>query len=406
MTPANILTICGVMIGVVYFSLFLAVFFGDRTRRYIVDYTVASVLFVTVGLTDAFGPAIAGAYATRIVTYCALQGGLIALLYGFAKVYRFRFPALVAASLFAGGLVAVLATGMLPVTSLTRLVAVHVWHAGLAAWIGTRLVLARGDGAYSLPVAGLFYLLAAQHVFRPVTALVISLSGDVADGGADALYNLVANAMFLVVMTGMGATMFLKVMADQVFDWRRAAECDPLTGLLNRRGFVAAVNAVVSAHGTTATSIALIDIDHFKAINDRYGHARGDDVLAGLGRLLRLHFSGADVCGRFGGEEFIVLLANTGREKTQQSMDSLRLTIERELGSSSNLDRVVTVSIGVASWPGSGGLEDAVSQADLALYAAKRTGRNRVRYFQLPSSHGKSPSQEPEISQGRLALST
>jgi diguanylate cyclase (GGDEF)-like protein len=157
------------------------------------------------------------------------------------------------------------------------------------------------------------------------------------------------------------------------------AATDALTGLPNRRAIDDHLKRLLAQAGRSLTpmSAILLDLDHFKTINDTYGHERGDEVLAAVGALMRTELRGADFAGRNGGEEFIVMLPDTDRagamrvaEHLRKAMHSLTLP---------GVTRAVTASFGVASFP-----EDALEGAtllrlaDRALYAAKQSGRDRV----------------------------
>jgi diguanylate cyclase (GGDEF)-like protein len=154
---------------------------------------------------------------------------------------------------------------------------------------------------------------------------------------------------------------------------------DPLTGLANRRFILTQLTGAVSAarrHGR-ALSVAVIDIDHFKGVNDAHGHAAGDRVLAAVAGSMREHLRAEDQLGRLGGEEFLALLpdadahaAATAAEKLRSEVASLAVEHEgRDLG--------VTISAGWAAWDGEAP-EALLRRADEALYEAKRGGRDRV----------------------------
>jgi len=158
---------------------------------------------------------------------------------------------------------------------------------------------------------------------------------------------------------------------------------DPLTQLGNRRYFEERANAVLSRVRRRArpVSLLMIDIDHFKAINDHYGHPVGDDVLRALAATLAASLRAGDVCGRLGGEEFAVVLPDEDLEGAAASAERLRATIERlQVGTHTPHGRVAfTVSIGVAALPRDGDtLEALLERADARLYRAKEGGRNRV----------------------------
>ncbi len=123
----------------------------------------------------------------------------------------------------------------------------------------------------------------------------------------------------------------------------------------------------------------MVDIDHFKSVNDTHGHAAGDAVLARVGQLLHESFYETDVVGRYGGEEFIVLLPRAEAAGVMRKADALRHRFEIETIPSGFESLRITVSVGLAHYPHNGRTaEELIASADRALYRAKETGRNRV----------------------------
>jgi len=165
---------------------------------------------------------------------------------------------------------------------------------------------------------------------------------------------------------------------------------DPLTGCLNRRGFEQAYAREV-ARSTRAGSdlgLLLLDLDHFKMVNDTYGHSAGDDVLRGAGQLLMEACRAGDIVARVGGEEFALLLPDTGATGAFLFATRLCAAVREHRFPSATPETPairVTTSIGVASRIPHRGMDDGASglsaRADEALYAAKRSGRDRVRVW-------------------------
>jgi two-component system, cell cycle response regulator len=149
---------------------------------------------------------------------------------------------------------------------------------------------------------------------------------------------------------------------------------DPLTGLSNRRFILTQLSGMVSGarrHGRPL-SIAIVDLDRFKTINDEHGHQAGDEVLTAAVRAMRRRLRAEDQLGRLGGEEFLVLLPDTGVPAASVVADSLRTEI-----AAAPTPVPVTASAGVATWEGEPP-ETLLRRADEALYAAKRGGRDRT----------------------------
>jgi diguanylate cyclase (GGDEF)-like protein len=155
---------------------------------------------------------------------------------------------------------------------------------------------------------------------------------------------------------------------------RYHSDHDALTNCMNRRTFNEQLQKLEAAGGA-GCALLLMDIDHFKSINDRYGHLVGDRVItqvaAALGRVL----DPDALLFRYGGEEFAIILPGVGERQAELLAERLRLSVEGgDFGAAT-----VTISIGAASWvPADGSLAMALDAADRALYAAKRGGRNRV----------------------------
>lgn len=169
--------------------------------------------------------------------------------------------------------------------------------------------------------------------------------------------------------------------ATLVEDSQRLATTDSLTGLMNRRAFVSSVEREVDRADRTDAplSVLLLDVDHFKHINDRLGHATGDVVLAALGTLLPQQARQYDVVARWGGEEFVLALPNAGGDDARNVAERMRRCIAESDVRAPNGDRVpVTVSIGVAERRHGESLDSMLDRADCAMYAAKTGGRNRV----------------------------
>jgi diguanylate cyclase (GGDEF)-like protein len=145
---------------------------------------------------------------------------------------------------------------------------------------------------------------------------------------------------------------------------------DPLTGLSNRRFILTQLAGLVSGarRHDRPLSVAVIDIDHFKAVNDTKGHAEGDRVLAAVAHTLREHLRAEDQLGRLGGEEFLALLPDTDARAAHKAAEHMRENVAAT---------GVTISVGWATWCGEEA-DDLLRRADDALYAAKARGRNCV----------------------------
>jgi diguanylate cyclase (GGDEF)-like protein/putative nucleotidyltransferase with HDIG domain len=185
------------------------------------------------------------------------------------------------------------------------------------------------------------------------------------------------------------------------------ATTDPLTGLANHRALVAALeHELARAHRYRhECSILFLDIDHFKALNDTYGHAVGDSVLSDFAALLQQQIRETDVPGRWGGEEFLVILPETGEQEARLISERARSAVAAHaftMGGGMSL----TCSIGIATFPGDASERDGlVICADQAMYAAKKLGRNQVRSASDPVTLALSKSNAEQESREDAALS-
>jgi len=163
---------------------------------------------------------------------------------------------------------------------------------------------------------------------------------------------------------------------------RELSSVDPLTGLFNRRHFMGVLESEFKRMQRYDTPLAfvMLDIDHFKRLNDAHGHQAGDDVLRDLGGLIREQTRAADVPGRYGGEEFCVLLPQTGLKGAAGFAERVRRAVEEHRFPTEEGELRVTASLGVAACPAPGvdRAQDLIGRADDALYQAKAEGRNRV----------------------------
>lgn len=150
------------------------------------------------------------------------------------------------------------------------------------------------------------------------------------------------------------------------------ARLDPLTGTQRRWYGETRLSELCDAGDVVA--VAMVDIDYFKAVNDEFGHAAGDQVLAAVGRVLAAHLRTGDLVSRYGGEEFLVILPDTPPAGALQVVDRLREAVASLKG----VPKAVTVSIGVAACHQDETAEHLVGRADAALYLAKHGGRNRI----------------------------
>src|SRR5665213_1591322 len=252
------------------------------------------------------------------------------------------------------------------------IVTTYTWATAFEFWRGRdEALVSRWPAIFMLFAHGALFLLRT-----PLSSVAHAPSGNLAMSGWLDLLSLEA------LLFTISIAFILLAMAKERTEYRHraAASTDPLTGIANRRGFLE--QAALSKRATTGnqpTAVLLFDLDHFKTINDQYGHAIGDRALQIFADVAKAHIGTAGNLGRWGGDEFVAVLTNTSREIAATVAERIRAALE---DAASDIDgRVVgaTISTGMAfSSHGAFELPSMLLQADQALYRAKNAGRNRL----------------------------
>lgn len=178
-----------------------------------------------------------------------------------------------------------------------------------------------------------------------------------------------------------------RLVEERTSELQSLAYRDQLTGIANRRGFADGFDRIKSKASEGARlALLLIDIDHFKAINDRWGHQAGDEVAAELARRISVVLRPNDVCGRWGGDEFIVLFSDLGMRPLKVIGDAMHRGLSNAVILRSGTPVPVTVSIGACLVEPDESVEQVADMADAALYMAKENGRNRVAVYDPTSA--------------------
>lgn len=310
----------------------------------------------------------------------------LALCFILAAVFRFQGRALRWSLLLLPSLLMALAMLSLLEHFQWRVVVASLVLATQSAAI-LRSLYTSGESAFGrsilLVMAGFTALLSVM-LFRALSALTGVLTPHTfLDSGA--VQSLTFVTTFSVsLLTSLGFVFMTKERADETN--RRLAALDELTGIANRRFIISALDRDVARAIRTRESMAvmMVDIDHFKRINDSYGHLAGDAVLRSVADLIQHRIRAQDIVGRYGGEEFLVVLADTSLQGAQQLAEQLRTAVESALCRHAGESLSVTVSIGVFGGrlePGDS-WDQIIHAADMALYDAKQSGRNRVEMAQ------------------------
>lgn len=216
----------------------------------------------------------------------------------------------------------------------------------------------------------------------------------IVDDGLDALHMASRFQMIFYIYMSTLATivppsivwLVLRRLTDNL---RNMAARDPMTDLLNRRGLSEALQLYFKARNAAPAYLLLMDVDHFKRINDTYGHQAGDEVICQVADLLRSTVRRGDLTSRIGGEEFVAICLETDSEGVVHLAERLRAGVEGQAIKVAGSDHQLrcTVTIGISPhFYGAHALEDALRQADSALYRGKAAGRNRIEVANISDS--------------------
>jgi diguanylate cyclase (GGDEF)-like protein len=235
--------------------------------------------------------------------------------------------------------------------------------------------------ALYIPIAGLFYGVRSPSIFLGYSVLctVLSAASTIDDVGDIELANVAANRVVAaIVLYSVCLLIYRNSLSADVL--RRLATTDPLTGAFNRRHYMDLMGREqrrADRYGTVY-SVLMIDIDHFKRVNDTYGHQIGDQAIQAMADACKKLMRPTDIVARYGGEEFIITLTHTEEPGAVKVAERLREAVAEIALQTDHGMLQFTISIGVCMYVKASRLEQIIAAADHALYAAKEGGRNRV----------------------------
>jgi len=264
---------------------------------------------------------------------------------------------------------------------ISGIITAYVWLTAYEFWCG------RSEALISRwPAIVMFFAHGALFLLRtPMIALLPPAS--VGSGGVYGSVWMTVLSFEVLLLTISSAFLLLAMAKERTeLRHRKAAMFDPLTGIANRRSFLHDASMLAKLHiaNPRPTAFLVIDLDHFKSINDRFGHAVGDRVLEIFTEAARKSMRGSDLVGRLGGEEFAAVLADTSREKAVAVAERIRDTFAQMAQEVDGHPVCGTVSIGlVHCLERTLDVTELLAQADHALYYAKERGRNRVEVASL-----------------------
>ncbi|MDE1566906.1 GGDEF domain-containing protein [Aquabacter sp. P-9] len=377
MNSALFLLVINMAIGLCFAAGFLAL--GYRASTRLGQWCAAGFLAATAtAATEALSFTLPAPRLVSALSFGFLMLAAVLIVAGVRTCYRSNASN---RGLFVFGIILVVINPLviydLPRGTWQHALAYQLPFATVFAW-GSVSVLARGRRGVDVAV-GIVLLAVAVH-FLAKGVLGPMVGGKQAPGVQDYVFSLYAyysQTLGSVLSLAMGMSLMALLTVEVMTEHARRLQKDALSGLRNRSAFFAdAAEALARLPFGQTAAIIICDLDHFKSINDRFGHAAGDEVITGFGRLLSAMAARDGIAGRIGGEEFCLFLPGAGVEDSKAVVERLRSGLATARFDLLPEGSSVTASFGIAFSQASESCADAVRRADLALYRAKAEGRN------------------------------
>ncbi len=288
-----------------------------------------------------------------------------------------------------------------------RLIIVNMGYGVMFAMGVTTLLTARRRDMIDLLIILVMAFQAADFLVRPTLTLLFERSIP-AEAYRDSIYY----SLIGLVLAVKGMSSALVLIGASIAEWtkalRESSERDALTGLRNRGSFEQSIRALLPRAQTGGRPLSLVvaDIDHFKQVNDFWGHQAGDLAIAGFGEIIGKMVRACDTSGRIGGEEFCIAAWNCENEPAERLAERIRWAFTRLEHADLNEDIRLTASFGVATAREGETYESLFARADAALYRAKSNGRNRVENAERTSQDEESSAARPKLVEVKQAASS
>ncbi|UVI38513.1 GGDEF domain-containing protein [Qipengyuania spongiae] len=374
---SQILQLVNPAIALIFAAAFAALWFGDRTKRHTAILAAAFVVMAAAYISFHFNPDPDGVVPT-VIMHVLTSAALAGLMLGVCERVGARYSLVAAAMITAGFAVLMVLTSGAE-NHMPRIIAGNTGY-GLILALGTQS-LARGSsrGAIDRLLVWMFALSAAQFFVQPYLGAIIE--------GPMTSSEYRETSFFAVVTLNLAVWSMMLAMAivaacvvDHVANVKTESETDGLTGLTSRRAFERDAVVLIDNARAKKTPVAAIvaDIDHFKRVNDMWGHQVGDRAIAAFGALLNDAVRNGDRVGRIGGEEFCILAWDCTGHKAARLAERIRADFARAEIEGLSEGLHLTASFGVAECCDGEGYGRLFARADAALYRAKANGRDRV----------------------------
>jgi diguanylate cyclase (GGDEF)-like protein len=374
-------------IALVLASAFFVLWFYQRQRPYLVvlalAYAVSAIGFLLQHFTLPVGLPL-----SRLVSGVSFMIAALCLASAIVARHGRKVPYVALGALSGGGLMAFCWFMFVEPDLTWRIYVMNFAFGGISLVVAAELRPVRNKG----PTEGILFVLALlsglNFFVRTLVAVKVHGPYETYEGFYSSLYWTTALLSHAILSLLIAFSLLAAAALDVLNALRSETQTDPLSGLLNRRGFEAKASALLDLCAPSRLPVALVvaDLDRFKALNDRHGHAAGDRVIIEFSAQLRTAAGTRGVAGRLGGEEFTVLLPLTDLASARLLAEALRAVFSAQTIDGLPRDVRVTASFGVAVRDGDESLADLMRRADDALYSAKKGGRDSVRVsYQRPA---------------------
>ncbi|TKT82839.1 GGDEF domain-containing protein [Aquamicrobium sp. LC103] len=385
MSGASVVVIINLLIAGLFCAFFVVIALYDRHYAS-ARWFAAAYAFGMVNVAGEFLlPAMTEVRMPALVAYLAFLSALTVLNVGIARRYAVRVPGYLMAGAYVASVAVAMVTQDMPRESVLRMFlyqAPYFVMQAIGAWIvlkaGTRRTL-----DYAL--AGFLLFSAVHFLSKPALATLVGGIGADPQSYLGTTYALISQSMGTVLAVATALLLMTMLMIDILRDVTARSETDPLSGVLNRRGFEERLEKMVarSAVGVPMT-LVICDLDHFKSVNDTFGHAAGDRLIAVFASILKEASTDHHLIGRIGGEEFAALLPGSHLAAGRLFAESARSVFGQLRMEGLPARKRFSASFGVAELQPGESASALLARADAALYEAKRAGRDCVRTSLIP----------------------
>jgi diguanylate cyclase (GGDEF)-like protein len=386
MTGAEFILAINLCVAGLLAAAFLTIAAYDRrhasARWFAFSYVVGMSYFVFEFAIASFGTSM----ALVLASYASFLAALTVLNVGVARKYSVPAPWIAMAIIFVASLVGCYLIQDMPRQSFVRMLIYQSPYFIMQAMAAGIVAQAKARSTLDNVLMGLLAASALQFLSKPFLFRTFGGTGDSPDQYLSTIYALFSQSMGTIFAIAVALMLLVILVRDVLAEANARSETDMLSGLLNRGGFEAHAAAALQEARRLGVPASLVisDLDHFKSVNDNFGHAAGDTVIVTFARFLRSAMADHHLAGRIGGEEFAVLLPGTNLVAARLFAEGARNAFASLTVDGMAPTKRFTASFGVAELAGGETISDLMERADKALYLAKNSGRDCVKIAPRP----------------------